>query len=160
MRRVLAFAGHYSVTPDGVGEELCAVAVAPGSVPLSAVAGRVVAYARMQLGKPYAWGAEGPGSFDCSGLTMRAYQYAGIAIPRVAADQWRRGPAVPRGRELPGDLVFMRPGPGGPGHVGVVVAPGQMIHAPRTGDVVRYASYSARSDVVGFTRPALSWEKR
>ncbi len=54
----------------------------------------------------------------------------------------------------------MHPGAGGPGHVGIVVAPGQMIHAPHTGDVVRYASYSARSDVVGFTRPASLMEKR
>jgi cell wall-associated NlpC family hydrolase len=56
--------------------------------------------------------------------------------------------------------VFMHPQLDGPGHVGLVVGPGQMIHAPRTGDVVRYASYAARSDVVGFTRPALSGEKR
>ncbi|MCT9934521.1 NlpC/P60 family protein [Planotetraspora sp. A-T 1434] len=154
VRRVLDFARGYSGSAV-VGEELCALPAAP-----SAVAGRVVAYARMQLGKPYVWGAEGPGSFDCSGLTMRAYQYAGILLPRVAADQWRQGPAVVRGQEQPGDLVFMRSGAGGPGHVGIVVAPGEMIHAPRTGDVVRYASYSARSDVAGFTRPALSWEKR
>ncbi|MEZ0071648.1 NlpC/P60 family protein [Planotetraspora sp. GP83] len=155
VRRVLGYAREYSDSPQSVGEEFCS-----SPVESSAVAGRVVTYARMQLGKPYAWGAEGPGSFDCSGLTMRAYQYAGILLPRVAADQWRQGPAVGRGQEQPGDLVFMHPGVGGPGHVGVVVSPGQMIHAPRTGDVVRYASYSTRSDVVGFTRPALSWEKR
>ncbi|MEW9534150.1 NlpC/P60 family protein [Microbispora sp. NPDC049125] len=155
VRRVLAFAREYSGSFGTVGEELCALPAAP-----NAVAGRVVAYARMQLGKPYVWGAEGPGSFDCSGLTMRAYQYAGILLPRVAADQWRQGPAIARGQEQPGDLIFMHPGAGGPGHVGVVVAPGQMIHAPHTGDVVRYASYSTRPDVVGFTRPTLSWEKR
>ncbi|WP_405393410.1 NlpC/P60 family protein [Microbispora hainanensis] len=155
VRRVLDFARGYSSGSAGVGEELCALPAAP-----SAVAGRVLAYARMQLGKPYAWGAEGPGAFDCSGLTMRAYQYAGILLPRVAADQWRRGPAVVRGQEQPGDLVFMHPGVGGPEHVGIVVAPGQMIHAPRTGDVVRYASYSARPDVVGFTRPASFMEKK
>ncbi len=153
VRHVLGFARRYSAD---VGEEFCSLPYAP-----SAVAGRVIAYARTQLGKPYAWGAEGPGAFDCSGLTMRAYQYAGIAIPRVAADQWRQGPSVSRGQEQPGDLVFMRPESDGPGHVGVVVAPGQMIHAPQTGDVVRYASYADRSDVVGFARPALlSEEKR
>ncbi|MFG1827531.1 NlpC/P60 family protein [Microbispora hainanensis] len=155
VRRVLGFARGYSSGSAGVGEELCALPAAR-----TAVAGRVLAYARMQLGKPYAWGAEGPGAFDCSGLTMRAYQYAGILLPRVAADQWRQGPTVTRGQEQPGDLVFMHPGAGGPGHVGVVVTPGQMIHAPHTGDVVRYASYSARSDVVGFTRPASLMEKK
>jgi cell wall-associated NlpC family hydrolase len=152
VRRVLGYARAYSAD---AGEEFCALPVAP-----SAVAGRVIAYARLQLGKPYVWGAEGPGAFDCSGLTMRAYQFAGIAIPRVAADQWRRGPSVPHGQEQPGDLVFMRPEPSGPGHVGIVVEPGQMIHAPRTGDVVRHASYAARSDVVGFTRPALPSEEK
>jgi cell wall-associated NlpC family hydrolase len=154
VRRVLDFARGYSRS-SGVGEELCALPAARSAVP-----GRVIAYARMQLGKPYVWGAEGPGLFDCSGLTMRAYQYAGILLPRVAADQWRQGPTVARGQGQPGDLVFMHPGVGGPGHVGIVVAPGQMIHAPRTGDIVRYASYSARSDVVGFTRPAITLEKR
>ncbi|GAA1311693.1 hydrolase Nlp/P60 [Planotetraspora silvatica] len=153
VRRVLGFAREYSSEP--LGEEFCSLPVASG-----AVGERVIAYARMQLGKPYEWGAEGPGSFDCSGLTMRAFQSAGIAIPRVAADQWRQGPAVARGQEQPGDLVFMHPHSSGPGHVGLVVEPGQMIHAPRTGDVVRYASYSARSDVVGFTRPASYLEKR
>lgn len=96
VRRVLGFARRYSAD---VGEEFCTLPYAP-----SAAAGRVIAYARMQLGKPYAWGAEGPGAFDCSGLTMRAYQYAGIVIPRVAADQWRQGPSVPRDQEQPGDL--------------------------------------------------------
>ncbi|MFF4772535.1 C40 family peptidase [Microtetraspora fusca] len=119
---------------------------------------RVIPYTRMQLGKPYAWGAEGPGAFDCSGLMMRAHQHAGIAIPRVAADQWRHGP---RGQEQPGDLVFMRPEPPvGPGRVGVVVIPDQMIHALQAGDVVRYASHADRSDAVGFTRPALLPEEK
>ncbi|MFF3669890.1 C40 family peptidase [Microtetraspora malaysiensis] len=122
---------------------------------------RVITYAQMQLGKSYAWGAEGPDAFDCSGLMMRAYQYAGIAIPWVASAPWRQGPSVSRGQEQSEDLLFMCPKSDGPGHVGVVVAPGQMIHAPQTGDVGRYASYAARCDAVEFTRPALlSEEKR
>ncbi|MFI7455208.1 C40 family peptidase [Nonomuraea sp. NPDC049714] len=116
-------------------------------------AAAAIAYAHAQLGKPYVWGAEGPGSFDCSGLTMRAYQAAGINIPRVAADQWRHGPPIPAGGEQPGDLVFFRMTANGPGHVGLVIAEGQMIHAPNQHDVVKIDTYR-RADLVGFTRPA------
>ncbi|GGL42566.1 C40 family peptidase [Planomonospora parontospora] len=124
------------------------VALIPGEQ-----AAAVIAYAQAQLGKPYLWGAEGPASFDCSGLTMRAYQAAGITIPRVAADQWRHGLPVPPGQEQPGDLVFFRMEASGPGHVGIVIGGGRMIHAPRTGDFVKIAPYQ-RPDLVGFTRPA------
>ncbi|WP_158578908.1 C40 family peptidase [Spongiactinospora rosea] len=112
----------------------------------------VLAYAHAQLGKPYIWGAEGPAAFDCSGLTMRAYQAAGLNIPRVAADQWRYGPPVPRGQEKPGDLVFFRMYRGEPQHVGLVIGNRQMIHAPNSRDVVKIASYQW-PDLVGFTRP-------
>ncbi|NJP96423.1 C40 family peptidase [Nonomuraea sp. FMUSA5-5] len=113
----------------------------------------VLAYAHAQLGKPYIWGAEGPAAFDCSGLTMRAYQAAGIAIPRVAADQWRHGPPIPAGQEQPGDLAFFNMQADGPGHVGLVLGNGQMIHAPNRRSVVRIETYQRR-DLVGFTRPA------
>nr|WP_240973733.1 C40 family peptidase [Nonomuraea sp. FMUSA5-5] len=112
----------------------------------------VLAYAHAQLGKPYLWGAEGPNSFDCSGLTMRAYQAAGITIPRVAADQWRHGPPIPSGQEQPGDLAFFNMQADGPGHVGLVLGGGQMIHAPNRRSVVRIDTYH-RADLVGFTRP-------
>ncbi|MFI6816122.1 C40 family peptidase [Nonomuraea sp. NPDC050328] len=113
----------------------------------------VIAYAHAQLGKPYVWGAEGPASFDCSGLTMRAYQAAGITIPRVAADQWRWGPPIPRGQEQPGDLAFFRMEADGPGHVGLVIGGGRMIHAPNERTVVQIDTYQRR-DLIGFTRPA------
>ncbi|MFF0861411.1 C40 family peptidase [Nonomuraea sp. NPDC003560] len=113
----------------------------------------VIAYAHAQLGKPYLWGAEGPHSFDCSGLTMRAFQAAGISIPRVAADQWRYGPPVPNGQEQPGDLAFFRMEPDGPGHVGLVIGGGQMIHAPNKRTIVKIDTYQ-RGDLIGFTRPA------
>ncbi|MEQ4725193.1 C40 family peptidase [Nonomuraea sp. B19D2] len=113
----------------------------------------IIAYAYDQLGKPYVWGAEGPQAFDCSGLTMRAYQAAGISIPRVAADQWRHGPPIPPGQEQPGDLAFFNLKPDGPGHVGIVIGNGQMIHAPNRRETVKIAAYQ-RSDLVGFTRPA------
>ncbi|MEU4574627.1 C40 family peptidase [Nonomuraea sp. NPDC023979] len=113
----------------------------------------VIAYAHAQLGKPYVWGAEGPDSFDCSGLTMRAFQAAGISIPRVAADQWRYGPPIPNGQEQPGDLAFFRMQPDGPGHVGLVIGGGRMIHAPNKRTVVQIGTYQ-RGDLIGFTRPA------
>ncbi|MFI6396180.1 C40 family peptidase [Nonomuraea sp. NPDC050540] len=113
----------------------------------------VIAYAHAQLGKPYVWGAEGPNAFDCSGLTMRAYQAAGISIPRVAADQWRWGPPIPRGQEQPGDLAFFRMEADGPGHVGLVIGGGQMIHAPNKLTVVQTGTYQRR-DLISFTRPA------
>ncbi|MER6007954.1 C40 family peptidase [Nonomuraea angiospora] len=114
----------------------------------------VLAYAHAQLGKPYLWGAEGPAAFDCSGLTMRAYQAAGITIPRVAADQWRHGPPIPQEQEQPGDLAFFRIEADGPGHVGLVIGSGRMIHAPNRRTVVKIDTYQ-RGDLIGFTRPLL-----
>lgn len=129
-----------------------AVADAP-----SALVGKVVAFARAQLGKPYVWGTEGPHSFDCSGLTLSAYAYAGIHIPRVSRSQWSWGPHVPDGHERPGDLVFFGYDPADPStihHVGIVIGGGKMIEAPHTGAFVEIESYKGRGDIVGFTRPA------
>ncbi|WP_433427472.1 NlpC/P60 family protein [Nonomuraea sp. CA-141351] len=117
----------------------------------------VIDYALKQIGDPYVWGATGPGSFDCSGLTLRAYESAGIAIPRVAHDQWLRGPRIPEGNVQPGDLVFFdNNGDGTADHVGIVLDPekGTMIHAPRTGSDVKIAPYSRTP--MGFTRPGTS----
>ena len=124
--------------------------------PPSKAAAKAIAFARAQLGKPYVWGAEGPTSFDCSGLTYAAYRAAGISIPRVSGAQWRHGPRVPKGREQPGDLVFFNSGPGtstnNPGHVGLVIGKGKMIAAPYTGTVVQIQPYN-NSKLLGFTRP-------
>jgi peptidoglycan DL-endopeptidase CwlO len=102
-----------------------------------------VAFAMRQLGKPYQWGAEGPNSFDCSGLTSASYLAAGVRIPRVAADQFYAGPHVGVADLLAGDLVFYADDPSNPAtihHVGMYIGKGLMIHAPHTGDVVRIAS--------------------
>ncbi|SDG13957.1 NlpC/P60 family protein [Sinosporangium album] len=120
------------------------------------VSARAVAFAHAQLGKPYRWGGTGPLAFDCSGLTMRAYEAGGIAIPRVAHQQWRAGMRVEPGQERPGDLVFFRWQARGPSHVGIVVGSGEMINSPRPGGVVRLASYKRRKDLVGFMR--FVWE--
>ena len=106
-------------------------------------AATAVAYAMRQLGKPYQWGAAGPAKFDCSGLTSTAYLAAGIAIPRVAVDQFNAGPHVAVADLLPGDLVFYADDPANPAtvhHVGMYIGNGLMVHAPHTGDVVRVAS--------------------
>jgi cell wall-associated NlpC family hydrolase len=129
-----------------------------GPLPANSAAARVIAFARAQIGKPYVFGAEGPDSFDCSGLTMRAYQTAGITIPRKADIQYTSEPHVPRGHEQPGDLVFFTGSDGSrtrPGHVGIVIDNKRMIVAPHTGTSVQIQSYSNRKDLVGFTRPTI-----
>jgi cell wall-associated NlpC family hydrolase len=124
----------------------------------TAVAAKVITYARAQLGKPYIYGGTGPAGYDCSGLTMMAYRAAGITIPRLSDAQYWFGPRVASGQEAPGDLVFFdyRPGHSGPGHVGIVydVPHGLMLVAPHTGANVRVQSYrNYPGGVVGFTRP-------
>ena len=97
-------------------------------------AGKVIAYAEAQLGKPYLWGATGPDAFDCSGLAMMAYRAAGITIPRTSQQQWASGPQIPASQAQPGDLVFFAGSDGtmtAPGHVGIVTGHDTMIDAPR-----------------------------
>ncbi len=102
-----------------------------------------VDWALAQVGTPYIWGDEAPGvGFDCSGLTQAAYKAAGVAIPRVAQDQYDAGPAVPAGQPLqPGDLVFFGTSDSAVDHVGLYVGTegGQavMVDAPYTGADVR-----------------------
>jgi cell wall-associated NlpC family hydrolase len=93
------------------------------------------------LGKPYQWGAEGPGSFDCSGLTSWAFSAAGITLPRSSSQQARVGQAVSRDDIRAGDLVFFY---SPVSHVGIAVDNDTMINAPQTGDVVKYSSISGR----------------
>ena len=102
--------------------------------------GRVAAqWALAQVGKPYLWGGTGPGAFDCSGLVMRAWEAAGVALPRVTTDQVNAGSRVGLGELQPGDLLFYDTGaPGGsPSHVTMYVGGGQMVNSPRTGQLIR-----------------------
>ncbi|MDQ1286596.1 MAG: hypothetical protein QG622_161 [Actinomycetota bacterium] len=97
-----------------------------------------------QQGKPYVWGATGPGSFDCSGLVVYAWRRAGYrSTVRTSQQMWAVSEPVAMGREQPGDLVFGHFGGDGPGHVMIVVRPGLAVQAPRTGDVVKLTPYSA-----------------
>jgi peptidoglycan DL-endopeptidase CwlO len=118
------------------------------------VARAAVRWALAQLGDPYRWGATGPDTFDCSGLTSSAYRAAGVSIPRVSRAQWGAGPHVQLANLLPGDLVFYADNPTDPAtihHVGMYIGNGLMVHAPHTGDVVRVASIW-RESYAGATR--------
>jgi cell wall-associated NlpC family hydrolase len=111
---------------------------------------QAVAYAYGALGKPYVWGATGPGSYDCSGLTQAAWRAAGVSLPRTTYTQINAGERVPYSRLAPGDLVFFY---SGVSHVGLYIGGGRMIHAPRPGAPVRIAPID-EMPFAGATRPA------
>lgn len=106
-------------------------------------------WAFAELGKQYVWGATGPDTFDCSGLTQFVWKAAGVTIPRVAADQDSWTIPVPLSQLLPGDLVFF--GRTDVHHVGIYIGDGLMINAPHTGTVVQVSSIWW-SDLAGFGR--------
>ncbi|MDT0347280.1 C40 family peptidase [Streptomyces litchfieldiae] len=109
-----------------------------------------IAFAEQQLGKPYVWGATGPNSYDCSGLTQAAWRAAGVEIPRVTWDQVNIGTTVSRDELLPGDLVFFYDDIS---HVGLYTGDGMMIHAPKPGDIVKYESIDVMP-IYSYVRPA------
>nr|WP_203950525.1 C40 family peptidase [Microbispora rosea] len=104
-------------------------------------AAQAARWALKQQLKPYVWGAEGPNSFDCSGLVMAAYQSVGISLPHYTGDQWTAGTHISRDQLRPGDLVFFY---SDLHHVGIYIGGGYMIHAPRTGDVIHIAKIAGR----------------
>ncbi|MGK5450109.1 NlpC/P60 family protein [Streptomyces radiopugnans] len=103
----------------------------------AAKAQKVLAFAEAQLGKPYVWGATGPNSYDCSGLTQAAWLSAGVSLPRTTYDQVNAGTRIAKAGMRPGDLVFFYDDIS---HVGIYAGGGQMIHAPKPGAEVRYES--------------------
>ncbi|MFD9260983.1 NlpC/P60 family protein [Streptomyces sp. NPDC059538] len=115
----------------------------------TAAGGAALRYAAAQIGKPYVWGAEGPGSFDCSGLTSQAWAHAGRAIPRTSQEQWARLPKVPLESLRPGDLVVYFPKAT---HVGLYVGDGKVIQAPRPGARVKVSPIAA-NPLLGAVRP-------
>ncbi|MFC8876042.1 C40 family peptidase [Streptomyces ardesiacus] len=114
---------------------------------------KAIAFARAQIGKPYVWGATGPGSYDCSGLTQAAWKAAGVTLPRVTYDQVNAGTTVPVSQAQPGDLVFFYDDIS---HVGLYIGDGMMIHAPKPGAYVREESifYDGESSIYSVVRPA------
>jgi cell wall-associated NlpC family hydrolase len=98
-------------------------------------AAAAIAFARAQIGKPYVYAAAGPDSYDCSGLTMRAWQAGGVSMPHYSGAQMAMFPSVPLGSLQPGDLIFW--GPGGSNHVAMYTGGGSVVYAPQTGSFVK-----------------------
>jgi cell wall-associated NlpC family hydrolase len=108
-----------------------------GTIPaISGKAGVAVRFAYNAIGKPYVWAGEGPGGYDCSGLTLAAWRAAGKSLPHNAAMQWDVVAHISRSQLMPGDLVFYA----GLGHVGLYVGSGRIIHAPNAGETVKLSS--------------------
>ncbi|WP_336924203.1 C40 family peptidase [Aquipuribacter sp. SD81] len=126
-------------------------AAAAAPTPQAAAALRA---AGSRLGLPYVWGATGPGTFDCSGLTMWSYRQAGVAIPRTSRQQYAGLRKVAVADMLPGDLLFYASGsqPGSIHHVSMYLGDGLMVTAPRTGDVVKVSALWSKA-VYGAVRP-------
>ncbi len=122
-----------------------------GNPPPGAKGDKAVWYAEKKLGRPYRWGAEGPNSFDCSGLTKWAYKQVGISLPHYSREQINCGKRVSKSNLQPGDLVFF----GSPiHHVGMYVGGGDFIEAPYSGANVRISRLSHRHDFAGACRPS------
>ena len=114
----------------------------PPSPPSSGNAGAAIGFARAQIGEPYRWGAAGPSSWDCSGLTMGAWRAGGKYLPHYSVAQYQQSTPISPGSLRPGDLLFWGSSSSSSSiyHVALYVGGGQMIHAPRTGRPVTQES--------------------
>jgi peptidoglycan DL-endopeptidase CwlO len=112
--------------------------------------GRAAQKACDLIGKPYVFGSDGPGSYDCSGLTKAAWASVGVHLEHYTRDQWIEGKAVSKADLQPGDLVFYYPG--SLHHVAIYIGGGMVVHAPHTGDRVRMATID-RGPIAGYRRP-------
>jgi cell wall-associated NlpC family hydrolase len=149
-----ALAAPHAKVLRGLVAEALPVMAAPGRPGARPTSGsrpaRAVTFALGQRGKPYRWGAEGPGAYDCSGLTWAAWRAAGVAIPRTAAGQLADLSRV-RGRLEPGDLLIYRTDGPSRRHVAMVVGQGRMVEALGRGIPVR--STSIRPGWLAVVRP-------
>ncbi|MBI3686199.1 MAG: C40 family peptidase [Actinobacteria bacterium] len=118
----------------------------PATGPINSTLVRTtITFARQQLGKPYLWGATGPDSFDCSGLTLRAWQAAGVLLPRTSREQWNAGQYLPVSRAQAGDLLFWAYDTGDPGtihHVAIYLGNGTIVEAQQAGVPVQIRPFS------------------
>ena len=110
----------------------------PAIVRQPGLGARALALVQKYQGRPYLYGAAGPTSFDCSGLTMYVYNQLGVQLMRSANDQYRTTLHVPYSQAQPGDLIFFYDSSGYAYHVGMYAGDGMMWDAPHTGAVVRY----------------------
>ncbi|MFE6692007.1 C40 family peptidase [Streptomyces sp. NPDC057743] len=118
---------------------------------LASVSTKALRIAASKEGAPYQWGAQGPDAFDCSGLTLYSYRRAGRALPRTAAQQYRRTEHVSRSARRGGDLVFFHAG-SGIYHVGIYAGEDRIWHAPKAGAVVRLERIWSRTVWYGRVR--------
>ncbi|MFD8010814.1 NlpC/P60 family protein [Streptomyces sp. NPDC058955] len=133
----------------GAQRELLDSGVLDPALTPSRAGAEALAFAVGELGKPYEWGAEGPDSYDCSGLTQRAWAAAGREIPRTSQEQWARLPRVALDELRPGDLVVYFPGAT---HVALYLGEGLVVQAPRPGGRVKVSPVAA-NPLLGAVRP-------
>lgn len=149
-RRAAAEADAAATVPP-VGTPSLSLSPRPAPAP-NPGAQTAVDAALTQVGKPYQWGAEGPDSYDCSGLTLWAWAHAGVPLPHNSGMQQAAITPVSRDDIQPGDLLFY----GSPvHHVSMYIGNGQMVEAPYTGQFVRVVSADRWSDFVGAGRPGV-----
>ncbi|NEA56661.1 NlpC/P60 family protein [Streptomyces sp. SID13666] len=142
-----AYQAQLAWTRSDAAKKLAQLPKAAGDA--SAQGRRAVAFAAAQIGRPYEWGADGPSSYDCSGLTQQAWAAAGRNIPRTSQEQWRLLPHVPVDQMRPGDLIIYFDDAS---HVGIYVGDGAIVHAPRPGRNVTVAGAGSMR-ILGVVRP-------
>lgn len=124
---------------ENVGQIADATGCGPGMgelLPPNDAAGAAMSFALGERGKPYVWGATGPDSYDCSGLMLRAYESAGITLPRVSRDQYKAGAMLPVEQAQPGDLLFWAYDPSNSStihHVAMYLGEGKIVEAQQAG---------------------------
>jgi cell wall-associated NlpC family hydrolase len=141
--------------PEASAAEHPAPAADPTPPAASSGARAAIAFARAQIGEPYVWGAAGPGSWDCSGLTMGAWQRGGTSLPHYSVAQYDASTPISAGDLKPGDLVFWGSSskPSSIYHVALYIGDDRMIHAPRTGRPVAEESLYYWTPPNFFARP-------
>ncbi|MCP9990841.1 C40 family peptidase [Streptomyces albogriseolus] len=134
---------------DEAQRALVASGALSGAGAPSAAGERAVRYAVEQLGKPYEWGAEGPETYDCSGLTSQAWRAAGAEVPRTSQEQWARLERIDLVDLRPGDLVVYFHDAT---HVALYLGDGMVVQAPRPGARIKVSPVAA-NPVLGAVRP-------
>ncbi|MFE7973764.1 NlpC/P60 family protein [Streptomyces shenzhenensis] len=141
LEREAAYKAQTAWLDTGILKEISGRASAQGK--------KAVTFASAQIGKPYEWGAEGPDTFDCSGLTSQAWAAAGRPVPRTSQEQWKQLRHIEVKDMRPGDLIIYFDDAS---HVGMYVGDGAIVHAPRPGRTVTVAG-AGSMPILGVVRP-------